>query len=327
MILSPAFFGYEHDIVAAFQRASWRVDFFDERPSNSSVVRAALRVRSSLLRPAIDAYYRRILGRVEGVPYDLVLIVKGEVVPAWFLEELRRLNPAATVVYYSYDKIADTDNCVDLLSHVDAAYSFDQADVRSRGLSYKPLFYVPAFRPRTDGEPRRWDASFVGTLHSDRHAFVTALMRDLPLTRCHFYVPARWFFARGKYLTKDFAGVGWNEVSFEKLSKDRVAEVFRSSGAVLDVQRFGQSGLTMRTFEVLASGAILVTGNPAVRQEPFFSEDRVLVVDGPDDASAGRRLASMLDTAPPSPPPGFERYAIDRWIDDFTSVVHARRGS
>ena len=318
LLISPSFFGYEKDIAAAWQRAAWEVDLVDERPSNLSVVRAALRVQSRLTDGWVRRYYRRLLSAIEGRSYNLVLVVKGEVVPAWFMEQVRTQNPTARFAYYAYDRIGADDNCLGLFPLMDDVYSFDRADVERYGLRYKPLFFVPEFRVG-DADARTFDVSFVGTLHSNRYSFVTSITDAFPRSFCYFYVQAVWFFFVKKYLAREFAAVPWSAVSFRKLGKEDVARIFRGSRAVLDVQRFGQSGLTMRTFEVLASGALLVTGNGAVREEPFYSADRILVVGSAEDATVAERLRVMLEGFDPSVPEGFEAYSVDNWIKEFVA--------
>jgi hypothetical protein len=124
-----------------------------------------------------------------------------------------------------------------------------------------------------------------------------------------------------KYVTRKYASVPWADVAFTPLSRPQIAEIFRRSHAVLDVQRGGQHGLTMRTFEVLASGAILVTTNEAVRLEPFFSPDHiVLITSDPGLLDAGE-IADTLDglTRPNTAPAGFEAYSLEAWVARLTS--------
>jgi hypothetical protein len=243
-------------------------------------------------------------------------------VPRWFVVELRQANPDARIVYYSFDPIAPGSNSADLLDLFDDAFSFDPVDVaRYPVLRYKSLFYSPAFHPFGDGRPPSFELAFIGTLHSDRHRFVTSLFSAFERTFAYFYVPARWYFAVMKYATRKFAATSWSEVSFAKLDKQDVADIFRSSRAVLDLQRDGQTGLTMRTFEVLASGAILVTGNSAIRDSEFFDPSRMLVIDDYTSASASPGLLNALRQLEPvsGPPAGFERFSVDSWVEELVA--------
>ncbi len=71
----------------------------------------------------------------------------------------------------------------------------------------------------------------------------------------------------------------------------------------------------MRTFEVLASGAILVTTNSAITKEPFFDPDRIIVLPRADrvDTAALQEALDALPT-PDCAPPCFEQYALASWV-------------
>jgi hypothetical protein len=322
LVISPAFFGYEHDIVEELERQGFSTTLLDERPSNTSFLRAVARVRKSLISRRIARYYRAKQTEFAGSQFDLVLVVKAEVVPRWFLQRLREKNPQARFVFYAFDSITNASNCLDVLDCFDVRLSFDPDDVAARPeFSYLPLFYTPEFEPLPGpvaGAARRYSTSFIGTLHSDRYAFVKRMMAAGSGKRTYefFYVPARWYFALVKYVTRQHRLVPWRDVSFASLRRHEIAEVFRESHAVLDMQRPGQSGLTMRTFEVLASGAILVTTNEAIVRESFFDSTRVLVVA--DDAADSKldEIQRLLDVMPPARgrPAGFEMFGIENWV-------------
>ena len=320
LLVSAAFFDYEKDIVNEFERQGYETTFIDERPSNSAAARAILRVRRDLVGRQIERYYRQKWSEVAGAAFDLVLVIKGEVVPRWFLENLRNSNKGARFVFYSWDALDNAKNCISILDCFNELLSFDSDDVAAwPDFSYLPLFYTKDFAPLPMDQrstPRRFALSFVGTLHTERYAFVKPLFEGRARTFAFYYVQARWYFAAVKYLSREHRGVPWNEVSFQKLTRQQVAQIFRNSSAVLDIPRQGQSGMTMRTFEVLASGAVLVTTNAAITREPFFDPARVLVLprefadQGPDD------LRAQLDKITPAdgPPDLFDNYSLESWV-------------
>ena len=63
-------------------------------------------------------------------------------------------------------------------------------------------------------------------------------------------------------------------------------DVVRSSRAVLDIQHFKQTGLTMRTLETLGAGKKLITTNPDVKEYDFYDEGRVMTIDRANPAAA-----------------------------------------
>lgn len=327
LLITPSFFGYEQDIARAIRECGYATTFLDERPSNGALARAIMRVRKDLVARQIDSYYRSALQDLSAVHFDLVVVIKAEVVPRWFLEQLRERSPAARFVFYTYDTLANAGNCQDVLSCFDQCFSFDRSDVASHPkFSYLPLFYTPEFHstPASQGLSRRpYDLSFVGTLHSGRYRFAKKLAEVSGRAFEFYYVQAAWYFAFTKYVSRENSNVPWKAVSFTSMQRDDIAEVFRESHAVLDIPRFGQSGLTMRTFEVLASGSVLVTTNESVREEPFFDPSRVVIAPSDFDArdlSGLWRSVRSLET-PVGPPAGFEEYSLASWA---TRIVGLR---
>jgi hypothetical protein len=318
LIVSPSFFGYEQDIRDAFARQADHVDLIDERPGNSTFIRAAARLGLPGLDRLVDRHFRASYAALAAGTIELALIVKGETTPAWFLTRLREDNPGIRIVYYAYDRIPAGHNSLDLIPLCDEAYSFDPHDVEHLHLRLKHLFAGTAFGERVPFDERPFDVSFVGTAHSDRYRYVTGVAAKQSERFLYFYSPARWFFAFQKYVRRELRAVPWSAVTFQKMPKEDVALVFARSRAVIDLQRTGQTGLTMRTFEVLASGARLITTNASIRDLDVFDEEDVLVLD-PADVDASHDLVSAFVRRPRARTPEVEQYSIDSWVRSFAA--------
>lgn len=321
LVVSPRYFGYEEDIAAEFGRQGFDVTLVDERPSNSSWAKALFRVSTALARPVVDRYFRRLLKQRSWAGFAFVLVIRGEVVPPWFIAEVRAQSPRATVAFYSWDSVANSPNFVGILPYIDHLFSFqpDTAEVDSR-FQLKHLFYTPDFVPLGHGRPRLFEGSFIGTLHSGRFGFVKRTL-DLFSPRFeYFFVQAQWYYALRRLFDARVRGVSRSEVRFDKLSRSEVAEVFRNSLAVVDMQHENQSGLTMRTFEVLASGAYLITTNSFVRETSLFGTGRVFVVDETVDSAA---LVAELRArpVPTGAPEGFDQFSLRSWVSGFVELA------
>jgi hypothetical protein len=322
LFISPAFFGYEVDICNALQRRGAKVDYFDERPSNDAFVKAILRTSKALVSRGVRAHFEGIYRSIAGRRYDLVLVIKGEVVPAWFLERLREDQPEAKFVFYSFDAIRNSSNCLELFPFFDRLFSFDFEDVQAYPrLELKHLFYTGEYAGGPPLDFRDYDLSFVGTLHSKRYQFVQKAFQGFESTFQFFYVQAPWFYYLSRLTSEAFRNVARQHVSFEKLGRIEVAKIFQESRAVLDMQREGQSGLTMRTFEVLASGATLITSNAFIKETEFYDPERVIVLP-PGGAEYPDELVERVSALSRDgrPPAGFEKYCLDSWVADFIAV-------
>lgn len=328
LVISPRFFGYEDDIVQAFVEAGDESDFVDERPSNTSVARAAYRLSKSLARRAASRYFHLVLRRIRSRGHEVVLVVKGEVVPRWFLKELRDENPSAVFNYYTYDSLKNSPHGMHIIDLFERRFSFDFNDVCERGdFAYRPLFYAKELDGGKPLAERVYDLAFVGTLHSDRYRFVTELANEGGNHYIYFYVQARGYFAFRKYITGQFRDVPWSAVSFRKLPRAEVARIFGDSRAVLDMQRTGQSGLTMRTFEVIAAGAHLITVNETITRSELADLPGVHVIatdaSGRPTEAASEVVAEVLksDIADTHRDYDFTQHAVDGWPRDFIARV------
>lgn len=321
LLVTPSFFGYEEAISAAFRAKGVEVDLVDERPYNSALSRAVLRLAPSLLTHQLRRYYRGVIERTQAVPYDGLLVVKGEVVPEWFIRDFREAHPDCRCVFYTFDAITNSSHCLQLLSYFEKTYSFDPLDVAAHaGLEYKPLFYSDEYY--SSDEPRDFDLAFVGTVHGIRYAFTQRIAQAASSptrTFLHYYVPSAWFYWVSRAVDRAFWRVPRSAVSTRRMGRSEVAAVTRRSRAVIDVQRPRQAGLTMRTFEVLASGAALITANHHIQGEPFYDPAFILVVPAEPEAIDVDQVRQFLADLPsvPQVPSRLDSYSVGAWVSDF----------
>jgi len=322
LLLTPSFFGYEHAIAGEFERQGFDVMLADERPSNSSMAKATVRVYPPLMSRAITKHYRGLQQRLEGRRLDLAIIVKAEVVPISFLKWLREQNPGIVIAFYAFDSFRNSPRGRQILRYVDRAYSFDRVDAQEiAGLSYKPLFYTEEYGARPEHAAPVYDFAFIGTVHSGRYRIAQRIFAAGRRNFGFFFSPARWHHYLERGIRRDVRSIPLEHVSFDKMSRADVAKVFRYSRAVVDVQRDGQAGLTMRTFEVLASGSRLVTSNQHVMQEPFYDPRWVYVLDKDEakwDVDDLRRFVSQRNAIPSEL---MSNYSLSRWVGEFVGLV------
>ncbi len=323
LFISPAFFGYEISIKEAIIENGYNVDYFDERTSNNSFLKAIFRVKKNLLNGLINNYYKGIYNQIKNKRYDFFLLIKGEVVPEWFIIDFKALNPKAKLVYYTYDSFNNNNaNSIYILKYFDSCFSFDFEDVKNNSrLKLKHLFYSKEYAVESnDFTNKQFTISFVGTLHSNRYNTIKRLFSNFDNTYIFYYLPAKWLFIWDKISKKTYRNIKWSEISFNKLTKIQVAEIFRASKSILDIQRFGQTGLTMRTFEVLASGAILITTNPYIKMADFYDESNIIVLDNlssPLNAEVIREKIKDNKFRKIYQHTLFEKNFVNNWVKEF----------
>ena len=103
LLISVKTFNYEVEIVNKLKELGAVVDYFDERPSNSILTKAIIRAKRSFFQKKINNYYRKILKKIESNQYDYFFLIKGEVIPHFFLEKLKFLQNNCTFIFYTWD--------------------------------------------------------------------------------------------------------------------------------------------------------------------------------------------------------------------------------
>lgn len=323
LLITPSFFGYEGEIADEFRAQGHAVDLLDERPSNRAWARAAIRVAPGLVRRQVSRYYDTLVGRLRSQQYDALIVIKGEVVPPRFLEVFIERNPMAARAYYTFDSISNSPQGRRILRYFQHRFTFDPVDAATHeGFEYKPLFYSP--HCSFTSAARQIDVAFVGTLHGDRYEFAKAVTSRIPHDRVllFFYTPAAWYFWLRKATSKHVRPVRRGEVSTVPMSRADTVALTQRSRVMIDLQRAGQAGLTMRTFETLATGTALVTANEAIKNEPFYDPRRILVVPRSPaeiDPDSVRAFVQQADTA--MMPDSIERYMLSRWVSHFAEVL------
>lgn len=283
LIVSPSFFGYEMAVKDKLMEWGATVTLVDDRPTNSSVTKALIRIHKDLLKAKIAGYYKEIAARTITKKFDVIFLLNPEALPIGFLDVCKLRWPNAYYVMYMWDSVRNRKHTLDFVPYCDQVFTFDRDDAESYGFKFRPLFYLDAY-----GEIRhkeeidyKYDLCFMGTVHSDRYL----IARDVRNWCEHqglsyffyFYVQGQALYWFNSLSGKD-AMPRMDEVSFKKMSATNIVEIVADSRAVLDIQHPMQTGLTMRTLETLGAARKLVTTNVEVKGYDFYNEKQVKVI-------------------------------------------------
>jgi hypothetical protein len=284
LLLCPSFFGYENEICAKIREQGHEVDLIIDTPSQKSIIKGFIR----LFRPLCQGYLYRILMRkfnqLESKAYTKIIIIKGEYITDDIINKLRELHPYAEFVYYNWDSIKNSRYSTSLIYKVDRAYTFDSVDAKQQPkLQLLPLFFLDEYRTRMAKEPSvyKYDICFIGTARKGRFEHVNSISKANIAKSLYFHVYVQ---SRLKHFINRMTIKGYNSfdsryLSFDSLSSVKVKEIIDQSRAVLDIQHPSQSGLTIRTFECLASRKKLITTNGNIREYDFYNKDNIFVLD------------------------------------------------
>lgn len=329
LFFGPKTFNYERELVRAMERLGAEVTYEADKPWNRTWLKGLFRLFPRVAWLGADYYYRNWLDNVAPKTVDVVFVIKGEGLSPDTLRRMKEIYPTARFVLYLWDSINNVPLIERKFQFFDVLYSFDPKDCEShKNLRYRPLFFLDYYNGLCAEKPSEKKCFFLGTLNGDR----PHVLWSLHLALHDGYFLDYWLFIRSAlelFMRKLF------DRSLRYLDSDRligtamtpaiIAERVSAAAAVVDIEHPNQTGLTMRTFEVLASGRKLITTNRHVKNESFFDPSRVLVIDR---FSPIVPISFLESEFIPLPEEFFRRYSIAGWLSDVLSVsVSATRQS
>ena len=313
LLIGLPYHNYTAAIVDELRAQGHEVSFHDIQPRD--LLMKTLRVSATRwYRHRIDAHHRRILAAEQGKRYDLVLFIQVHQMVLPVLESLKSDQPDAQFVLYNWDSIGNHDYRAHL--HVfDRVYTFDPQDARAQGIGYLPLFCIPSFLGLSKRDQERKAIYFVGNIVSIQRYQAVQAFKAYCQQQCIVF---NSFLACTPYVLTLLLRAGhWpTDLSMRSIAHARFVDMIETSTTVFDFANHQQSGYTMRTMENLCAGKKIITGNPGIAAEPFFSDDRILVFDNLDFSGVKAFLDRPLRVPDADFPEFHLRSFVARLVDD-----------
>ena len=285
LFLSVKTFNYENEIALQLRNLGAIVDYYDERPANSIFVKGIIRSKRNWYQVQIDKYYKYILKRIDGNHYDFLFVIKGEVIPKFFLESFKHKNSNCKSIFYIWDSFANSSHSLSILPYFDECFTFDPVDAQKFKINFRPLFYIEKYGNLNKRTFNKYDFDllFIGTAHSDRYIISNKIIswckKNGLNSFAYYFMPSKLVFVYKKFFDKSFKQIDYSKISFASLQTDSILDLYTRSSIILDINHPNQSGLTMRTFEALGAGKKLITTNSNIKKYPFFNENNICVID------------------------------------------------
>ena len=295
LLIMPNFFEYPQIIKTELEQMGHIVDYFDDRPSTSGIVKAIIRVNKNLIHHYIKKYFDNIMEIVSGYTYDVVFVISGQSFSfdEKMVERLKESQPNARYILYQWDSQKNFAYIKKLQKYFDKCYSFDKNDVEENiGLQFLPLFYSRQYEKiakKKSSEPK-YDFCFVGTAHPKKYKFINEMSAQLntvfPKQFIYFFFPSRIVYFYRKVRNKELWKAHYKEFHYAPMKKDELEGVMVQSRCIMDSAQAGQIGLTIRVFEALGAEKKLITTNTDIVNYDFYCEENIYVYDGMFDLEA-----------------------------------------
>ncbi len=273
LLIAPEFFDYYKRISQTLEDEGWEVVFLCDRPPVNSLFKIGIRKFRFLLEGYLNSYYRKKLKKLG--PFDQVLIIRGESITPDSFALLRAYN--CPIHLYFWDSVKNVPGALKLSQLCDKVFSFDSVDAKKYSFELLPLFYTAS---PCEASSIEYDWSFVGSDHSDRMRIIQKIRNQHPQRNFVFvYFPSSLIYIYRFFFERSFFSFKKNELGFKPFQKPLTQRIFNSSVAILDIQHPQNSGLTIRTMEVLSLGKKLITTNAAIKEYPFYNEKNICIID------------------------------------------------
>ncbi|MDP2106872.1 MAG: hypothetical protein Q8J76_12830, partial [Desulfobulbaceae bacterium] len=243
---------------------------------------ALLRIFPKLAWRFSDLFFFPWLEKIAPKQCDIILIIKGEGISPNFLKKLRSRYQNAQFILYLWDSLSNCKHIELKFPFFDDYYSFDPSDCKDfPQFTFRPLFFLDKYL--TNGNTSEGKGIFfVGTLNGDRPRVISRLLSTLDQqVRFNYFlfVRSRIELALRRLIDKHLRKLGDDRLIFKPISTETLVNHINNCAAVLDIEHPNQTGLTMRTFEVIASGKKLITTNKSILGQDFYDATRIHVID------------------------------------------------
>lgn len=323
LFLSPQFFSYEKLLKRALEHKGAMVTFFDERPSNTTVGKTLLRINRKLVNHQIKHYYQRIIDQIKNQSFDYILICQAEATPIFFLEFLREHFSDSRRILYLWDSVRNKINTVEKIPFFSRIYSFDHQDCERYNWQFRPLFFDESYSEIANSkDTTKPDLFFVGTIHSDRYLILEKIKKSF--VKQHkdvfyfYYIPSKLMFYYYKYVKKIIPKSEIGDFHYRPLPQQTLQRKLAGARVVVDIQHPQQTGLTMRTIEMLGANKKVITTNQDIVHYDFYNPKNICVVDRKHVSVPSTFLES---TYQPIPSVIYQHYSISYFLDDLLGLA------
>ena len=322
LFFCPAFFGYEIKMKEAMEELGAEVDFFDERSVTKSYEKALLKIVPSMFDKKTEKYYFDILEQIKDRDYDYVFFVKCDMPTDKILLTYKKSFPKAKFCLYLYDSISNIPGVQDKFKLFDRVSTFDRKDSVENNIVFRPLFYGKEYQQCEYKDEFLYDLCFIGTIHSDRYKILKEIEAQANGKGLNMYfypfLQSKFIYYFYKCFKKEYKKTSISDFKFDKISSLEIADIVAKSRLIVDIQHPKQTGLTMRTIEMLCMNKKIMTTNSDIKNYDFYNDNNIQIIERDNvkiDANKLQNNYQALDEQV------YDSYSIYSWALDALGEV------
>ncbi|MEN2400325.1 hypothetical protein GKZ90_0011080 [Flavobacterium sp. MC2016-06] len=314
LFIGIGFYDYDQAIISEFNSLGYDVDYFSEFPAGIPY-RYYLRRNN---KDKIESYKEKTSMDIANScksNYDLIFVIKGECLSQRAIDKIKSKNPNCKWVLYLWDSIVRIPQSKITAKNFDKVYSFDRADcLENKEFIFNPLFFRREYDRSLHGKMElKFDLYFLGWYHSDRLKLAKKIVnfcKKEGLSHKVILYTGYMNYLLHKVVGKELKG-NKEYLVFKSITAKMNLDLIMKSKATLDIAHPEQTGLTMRTIELLGAQKKIITTNSDIVNYDFYDPKNILVIDreNPDFDTNFFKIEFN-----PTPEHILRKYSINEWL-------------
>lgn len=316
--------GYAEHIMEQASKLGIQVDYMNDKPSDGVLHKIFGRIKLSGYINLLNHYYKNQIDK-KNKKYDVILVIRGEYTPVESLRLLKEKYNTATLILYMWDSIKNNKGIEKKWSLFDKVITFDRKDYldNKEKIDFLPLFYCDDLMETISKKTnRKYNICFIGTGHGDRVQIIKKLKNQCNTLGLsiydYIYLPHPIVYLYNKLANKYYKNVKISDIHFHPMPLERVYKIFCLSDCIVDIESKTQTGLTMRTIEVLGLKKKLITTNKDILNYDFYDSNNIFIVDRNNfnlDYKFITNTYTEIDKLI------YDKYSLKNWIEQILSYV------
>lgn len=275
LFIGIGFYDYEIAIKDEFESLGYEVEYFSEVMPENFKDKIYNRNKSTKVQKYLNNKINSL-----GAEYKFVVVIKCEFLSYDNLKSLKLKNPKAKFILYLWDSIKRISNIKEKLCFFDKIFSFDRLDcLVEKQLVFLPLFYRNEYNLNQSNNFIN-GVYHLGWLHSDRFDLLKKIKKQLDDNNInnYFLLYTGFFnYLRTVLLQRQYK---YRKLLIYKPLKvsENINNILKYSIS-LDITHPDQTGLTMRTIELLGLRKKFITTNRDIVNYDFYNDKNILIID------------------------------------------------
>lgn len=286
LLITPNFFNYPTKICEEIKKIGHNVDWYDDRPSTNSFVKAVIRINKKYLKIYINKYFKKIFEEIKRKQYDKVIVISGQSLSLdkKMIMMIKESQKNAEFILYQWDSLKNFSYIEGMKDCFNRCYSFDKNDVENNEyLQFLPLFYADTYEKigKEIINNFKYDCMFIGTAHPKKYKYISKISNELkniyPKQFIYFYFPSRIVYIYRKLKNIEFKNAKYKEFNYNSIKERDMYELIKNSKCILDSAQDNQNGLTIRVIETLGAKRKLITTNESIKEYDFYCPENIYI--------------------------------------------------